>query len=101
MQDGIATVVEAGASQLTTDHREIRRWMEARGGSPAVVRQSDSAEDRGLRVEFSGYRSGEWLESVSWETFFQDFEAAHLAFLYQESMSDGTISRFCQFVSRY
>ena len=52
-------------------------------------------------MEFPGYRSGEWLEPLGWETFFHYFEDEKLAFLYQDSMSDGTVSRFCQFVSRY
>ncbi len=101
MFDGMEMIVEAGASQVTTDHEAIRSWIVARGGSPAVIKQNSGMEDRGLRVEFAGYRSGEWLEPIRWDTFFQEFEDAKLAFLYQERMKDGTISRFCQFVSRF
>ncbi|MEO8396252.1 MAG: hypothetical protein ABI700_24875 [Chloroflexota bacterium] len=98
---GTSEVVKAGESRSTTDHATIRDWIEARDGSPAWLVQRNSADDQGrLRVEFSGYRSGEWLEAIRWETFFQRFEDAKLAFVYQDSLSDGTISRFCTFVPR-
>jgi len=28
----------AGETKITTDHDEIRRWVEARGGKPATVK---------------------------------------------------------------
>jgi hypothetical protein len=85
----------------TTDHEQIRRWVEARNGHPAVVRstQSRSAESAGLlRIDFD--QSEENLEEVSWDEFFETFDANELVFLYQDKTVSGRKSRFNKFVSR-
>jgi hypothetical protein len=39
-------------AKITTDHDEIRKWAEARGGRPAAVRSTYSKEDPGIiRIE--------------------------------------------------
>ena len=49
----------AGESRSTTDHMEIRRWVEARGGRPAAVSRTRSDDDPGIiRIDLPGY-SGE------------------------------------------
>ena len=44
-------------SQVTTDQNEIRRWVEERGGRPAVVKSTrGKADDVGiLRIDFPGF----------------------------------------------
>jgi len=37
---------------------------------------------------------------VSWEEFFEKFDEAGLAMIYQEEKADGEESYFCKFVSR-
>ena len=85
----------SSASQ-TTDHDEIRRWIEDRKGTPSRVR--DSGDGGILRIDFGDLE--EALEPIDWEEFFQIFEKSDLAFLHQDKTADGKLSRFSKFVSR-
>ena len=85
----------SSASQ-TTDHDEIRRWIEDRKGTPSRVR--DSGDGGILRIDFGDPE--EALEPIDWEEFFQIFEKSDLAFLHQDKTADGELSRFSKFVSR-
>lgn len=85
----------SSASQ-TTDHEEIRRWIEEPKGTPSRVK--DSREGGILRVDF-GERE-ENLEPMDWDDFFSVFEKSDLAFLHQDRTADGKLSRFNKFVSR-
>jgi hypothetical protein len=88
-------------SITTSDHDEIRRWVEARGGRRAHVRDTGGAGDAGvLRIDFPGRGDDDALEELSWDEFFDKFDEAGLAFLYQERTADGDESRFSKFVSR-
>jgi len=72
-------------SQVTTDHDEIRRWVEERGGVPARVKDTESKNSPGLlRIDYPGYSGGDSLEAISWDEFFMGFDENNLAFLYQE-----------------
>jgi hypothetical protein len=88
------------SSKTTTDHEEIRRWVEERGGHPAVVRGTAGRARGILRIDFPGYIGSEALEEISWDEFFRNFEESKLAFLYQERTADGRQSRFAKFVNR-
>ena len=91
----------AGESKTTTDHEEIRRWVEKRGGWPAAVKSTGGKEDPGLlRIDFPGYSGNDSLEKISWEDFFEKFDEKNLAFLYQDEKSSGEESRFFKFISR-
>lgn len=88
-------------AQLTTDHETIRRWAEARGGRPAMVRGTGAAGEPGvLRIDFAEGQPDENLEPISWDEWFRKFEDARLAFLYQDTTARGERSRFCKLVSR-
>ena len=85
----------------TTDHEEIRSWVEERGGRPARVK--GTAEDKSsgvLVIDYPGYSGEDTLEPISWEEFFEGFEENNLAFLYQDETSGGKESRFSKLVSR-
>ncbi|MBC2772707.1 hypothetical protein H6M51_07520 [Rhizobium sp. AQ_MP] len=84
------------SARQTTDHDEIRRWIEERDGTPSRVR--DSGEGGILRVDFG--EPEETLEPIGWDEFFEIFEKSDLAFLHQEKTDDGKLSRFSKFVSR-
>jgi hypothetical protein len=88
------------SSHTTTDHDEIRNWVEERGGKPSTVK---STSDNGvglLRIDFPGYSGEESLEHISWDDFFTKFDESNLAFLYQDETASGKQSRFNKFVSR-
>ena len=87
-------------AKTTTDHDEIRRWAEARGGRPASVKGTGGGDDAGiLRINFPG-GAEESLEDISWDEFFDAFEENNLAFLYQEETASGEESRFFKLVAR-
>jgi hypothetical protein len=88
-------------SKTTTDHDEIRRWAEERGGKPATVTGTESgAEDAGvLRIDFPG-GAEDRLDEISWDDWFEKFDSENLAFLYQEQVKSGEESRFFKLVSR-
>jgi hypothetical protein len=93
----------AGESKTTTNHDEIRRWVEARDGKPAHVIGTGNEGDPGLlRIEFPGAPGArdENLEPISWEEFFEAFEENALAFVYQDEKRDGEQSTFNKLVSR-
>lgn len=75
-------------TRTTTDHEEIRRWAEERGGRPAAVVDSRDSSNvaGGLRIDFPDYDSGETLQEITWAEFFDRFEEANLTFIFQEEM---------------
>lgn len=91
----------ASESNTTTDHDEIRKWAEAHGGKPAVVRGTDSANTSGiLRIDFPGGAGEDELEHIDWEDWFERFDKENLAFLYQQQKADASHSTFFKLVSR-
>ena len=89
-------------SKYTTDHDEIRKWAEERGGKPvSIERTARKGEKAGLlRIDFPGGATDPPLEPISWEAFFQKFDDAELAMVYQDAKADGEASYFCKFISR-
>jgi hypothetical protein len=85
----------------TTDHDEIRRWAEARGGTPARVKGTGDGDDPGiLRIDFPGGAGEESLEHISWDQWFEKFDEQDLAAILQERTSEGEPSTFIRLVSR-
>jgi len=84
----------------TTDHVTIRKWAEDRGCRPATVKGTESGdEDAGiLRIEFQD--PDDRLEEISWDEWFDKFDEANLAFLYQDEKKDGETSTFFKLVNR-
>ena len=88
-------------AKVTTDHQEIRKWVEERGGRPARVKGSDKKDSSGvLRIDYPGYSGEDTLEPILWDEFFEAFEENNLAFLYQEEKKDGSESRFSKLIDR-
>ena len=86
-------------TNVTTDHDEIRRWVEERDGRPARVKETGSDGDPGiLRIDFRD--PDESLEEIPWDEFFRAFDENNLAFLHQDRTEDGSVSRFNKFVDR-
>lgn len=84
-------------AKTTTDHNEIRRWVEERGGFPACVKGTGDTNDPGLmRIDYPGFSGEERLQKISWEEFFTKFDSEELAFLYQDEPD----SRFSKLIDR-
>ncbi|HEY0430717.1 MAG TPA: hypothetical protein VGC61_02830 [Pyrinomonadaceae bacterium] len=91
---------DSGA-KTTTDHNEIRGWVEERGGQPARVKGTENRQGTGvLRIDYPGFSGEDTLETITWEEFFEAFEDNNLAFLYQEETKDGAESRFSKLIER-
>ena len=91
----------ASESRTTTDHDEIRHWVEEHDGQPASVRDTSRRGDLGvLRIDFPGGAGTGELEHVSWDDWFATFDDSRLAFLYQVHKADGSDSTFFKLVNR-
>jgi hypothetical protein len=93
--EGMATETQPSETRTTTDHDEIRRWAEAHGGRPAVVKGTEI-----LRIDFPGGSGEDELDDISWDEWFDIFDRNGLAFLYQEQKAGGEDSTFHKIVSR-
>jgi hypothetical protein len=82
-------------AKVTTNHEEIRRWVDERGGHPAVVKGTEI-----LRIDYPGFEGEESLEQIPWEKSFEIFEKNGLTFLYQDKTASGEVSRFSKFIAR-
>ena len=92
---------ESYESKTTTNHNEIRRWGEERGGHPARVKDTESKNSPGLlRIDYPGFSGETSLEAISWDEFFEGFDKNGLAFLYQDETKDGKESRFSKLINR-
>lgn len=87
-------------AKTTTDHEEIRRWVEERDGAPAIVKGTERRGSALLRIDYPGFSGEDTLEQIDWDEFFNIFDENNLAFLYQERTADGDLSRFSKFVER-
>jgi hypothetical protein len=87
------------SARTTTNHDEIQKWVEKRGGHPAVVAETRGEGGGGLlRIDFDepGGAGDERLERIGWEEFFKVFDRNDLAFL----RDDEGASRFNKFVAK-
>ena len=96
-ETGSSSSSSSGSAKTTTDHEEIRRWVESRGGRPACVIGTGGRGDTGmLRIDFPGYSGEDTLQEIGWDEWLQAFDENRLAFLYQDEQD----SRFNKLVSR-
>ena len=92
----------ASHSHTTTDHEEIRRWVEEHGGKPVSVRgTAGKGEDAGiLRIDFPGGADETRLEPIEWDEWFEKFDEEGLQFLYQSEKADGSDSTFFKLIRK-
>lgn len=90
--------------RVTTDHDEIRQWVQERGGWPARVIGTGGRrgpDDPGMiRIDFPGFSGEGTLEEIAWEVWFQAFEDNGLALLHEVGDRDGSPSRFNKLIGR-
>jgi hypothetical protein len=86
------------SAKTTTNHDEIRSFIESRGGRPAVVRgTSDTSGQAVLKIDLMG---DEGLEHLAWDEFFQLFDKNNLALRYKEQSVEGKAANMFEFVQR-
>ena len=88
-------------SKTTQDHKEIRKWAEARGAKPCEVASTHKKGEPGiLRFCFpdAPNRNDSSLQEISWEDFFEKFDESDLELVYQEKTADGEVSNFNKLV---
>jgi len=83
-----------------TNHDEIRKWAEARGGVPTVAKGTEKGGEGAGVLRFDFNEREESLKEIDWDTFFDTFEEKNLALLAQDKTADGKTSRFFKFVER-
>ena len=86
--------------RTTTDHEDIRRWAEARGGRPMAIRGAGEDDAEAIRLVFPDAPPPDAadLEPISWDEWFRRFDEHDLALLMEELTSDGRQSRFNKLV---
>lgn len=75
-------------AMTTTNHDEIRNWVQTRSGRPSRV---NGGRDGGLLGTGDPEESP---EEISWRDFSEIFDRRKLAFLDQDETADGEKSRF-------
>lgn len=83
------------SAHTTTNHREIRQYVEARGGTPSFITATGT-----LQIAYPGSASAGGAETVTWDQFFKAFEDNNLAMMYQEETAEGKPSNILKFVQR-
>lgn len=85
----------------TTDQTKIIRWIEKRGGKPAILETKDKkpSAHRLLKIKFKDTKNTD-LSTISWDNFFKIYEKNKLEFLFQEADKDGDQSRFFKFIQK-
>jgi hypothetical protein len=81
------------SATTTTDHEQIRQWVEENNGRPACVKGTGQGNDVGMiRIDFD--EQEESLSPITWERWFDAFERNKLALLHAKD------SRFNKLVNR-
>ncbi len=88
-------------AKTTTDHAQVKQWVEERGGHPARIKGTDEKGSSGvLVIDYPDYSRTQTLETISWQEFFEGFEENKLAFLYQDETNAGDDSRLSKLINR-
>ena len=84
-------------SKTTQDREEIQQWAERRGAKPGEVASTEGKGGPGiLRIMFpkAPHHNDGALKEISWDEFFEKFDASGLALVYQEVTAEGAESNF-------
>ena len=91
---------DMSSAKTTTNHDEIRRWVEKRGGHPAVVAATENSRGKSgglLRIDYDepGGNDDDRLHRITWDEFFRIFDENDIAFLHDPE-GDSRFSKFVQ-----
>ena len=87
----------SGETKTTSDHEEIQRWAQDRGGTPACV-HNPLANSTDLRIDFLHEKYNDDVRGISWEEFFRIFDQQRMVLVYQTETEGGKLSRFGRIV---
>ena len=86
---------------MTTDHDEIRHWVESIGGRPVQVRLASSTGPVGVpAIDVPGRTTAGSVESVSWDDWFVEFDRAGLALLYDQTSAPDDPRPYTKLIQR-
>jgi hypothetical protein len=85
-----------GDLEYTTDHQRIRSWVKSHRGKPAQV----LSEPKSLYIRFPSHPNDDSVQTISWDDFFDKFEADQLAMQFVSDPSSGQGSPPVTFVHR-
>jgi hypothetical protein len=93
--------------QTTTDHDEIRDWVEHLNGKPQLIESPEAgAEKSGLRISFPGdkrdtfFGTSKIARDANWGEFFAIFEDQELAFVYETNPNPNNLADSYRFAPR-
>lgn len=93
--------------KITTDHDEIKKWVEQHRGRPQLLDDPEATGDKPiLRIDFPGKDDDQFLSDdladkyLTWDEFFRHFDAQELAFVYDEEPNKNAISWEYKFIKR-
>ena len=81
------------------NHADIREWAARRGGRPAVDMGPEQDKDAS-NLAFAFGDLGERVREISWDEWFERFDAERLSVWAQERGTDGGVSRYYKIVQR-
>lgn len=77
-------------AKTTKDHEEIRKWVEKRGGHPAVVAATANGDDAGglLRIDYDAPagNNDDRLHRITWNEFFKILDRNDLVFVHNPAV---------------
>jgi hypothetical protein len=94
--------------KTTTDHAEIREWVEAIGGKPQIIESPEAgAEKDGLRISFPGdkrdtfFGTSKVARDANWDEFFKLFDDQELALVYLPTPNPNNLVDSYRFAPRH
>ena len=81
---------------ITIDHQVIFAWAQQRGACPSIL----EGDERPWPLFFNFSSADADLKEISWDKFFEGFERAALAFVYQDATPNGELDDWHEFVKR-
>lgn len=84
------------AMKYTIDQAEIREWIEAHSGVPAVLKEvsEDEGEESDDMLHISFDPNDPDMEEMEWDEFFERFDNDNLALVYDDLTPKGTVPDF-------
>ena len=82
--------------RVTIDHHVIFSWAHRRGAQPATC----EGDERPWPLFFNFSSADADLKEISWDKFFEEFERAALAFVYQDATPYSELDDWHEFVKR-